>query len=79
MKITPEENKLLRELIEQYDYPCLDPEKHVTAEVLGKQLNITHRAALYRLERLRDQGRLDREKVRLDDGKIVYGYFNKLK
>ena len=79
MQITIEENELLRELVDQYDYPYIDPAKHVTAEVLAKQLDINTRTALYRLEKLRNKGRLDREKVRLDDGKIVYGYFNILK
>lgn len=76
MQISAEENELLKELIEQYDYPSFDPSRHVTAMMLGKQLGITDRTARYRLEKLRAEGSVDREKVRLDDGSVVYGYFS---
>jgi predicted transcriptional regulator len=75
MKITPEENDLLLELVNQSNYPSFDPCRHVTAMMLADKLNITHRAAYDRLERLRHKGQLQRERVRLPDGHRVWGYY----
>ena len=75
MKITSEENDLLLELVNQSNYPNIDPDKHVTAMMLAEKLNVTHRAAYDRLERLRHKGQLQRERVRLPDGHRSWGYY----
>lgn len=75
MQISKEENRLLKELADKYDYPPFDKYKHVTSRILADELGLTIRAAQYRLEALRAEGRLVREKVRMPDGYIIYGYF----
>jgi predicted ArsR family transcriptional regulator len=77
MEITQEENALLKQLIEEYDYPQFDASKHVTAKLLGEKLGVNTRTALYKLEKLRAEGEASREKVKMDDGTVVYGYFIK--
>jgi len=75
MKVSQEEYDLLTELAEKYDYPDLDLDKHVTANMLADKLEVSHRAAWERLEKLYKHGDLDREQVRLPSGYRAWGYF----
>ena len=75
MDVSKEEYSLLKELAAEFDYPRLDPIRHVTAKMLSEELGITHRAAVDKLEKMRADGRLDREKVRLPNGRAAWGYF----
>ena len=75
MKITPDEYDLLKELATEFDYPPLDPDKHVTARMLADEIGITPRGAADRLDRLVMQGRLKREYVRMPNGHRAYGYY----
>jgi predicted ArsR family transcriptional regulator len=75
MKVSQEEYDLLTELAEQYDYPDLDPDKHVTANMLADKLGVSHRAAWGRLEKSYKSGDLERERVRLPNGNRAWGYF----
>jgi predicted transcriptional regulator len=77
MKVSQEEYDLLTELAEQYDYPDLDPDKHVTANMLAEKLKVSHRSACDRLMGLYNKGDLDRERVRLPNGNRAWGYFRK--
>ena len=79
MDITLEESDLLQELINRFDYPPIDPEKHVTAGMLAEQLSKTHsitqKAAHNKLEKLYNAGELLKEKVRLNNGYTAWGYY----
>ena len=75
MKITQDDYTLLKELAQELDYPSLDPKRHVTAKMLAGELGITQRAAYDKLEGLRADGVLDREKVRLMNGRSAWGYY----
>ena len=77
MKITLEEHNLLRELASEFDYPPFDPDKYVTAVMLSAELGMTVRGARDRLDRLVVDGRLKRERVRLDTGYWSWGYYKK--
>ena len=75
MMITSEESSLLLELVQEYDYPDFDPDKHVTANMLAEKLSLSHRAAYERLERLRAKGALTRERIRLPGNCRAWGYY----
>jgi len=75
MQITPDEYDLLTELAAEYDYPPLDPDKHVTASMLSEEIGITHRGACDRLDRLVVQGKLKRERIRMPNGCRAWGYY----
>lgn len=78
MQITQQEYTLLMELVQELDYPPLDPARHVTASMLGEQLGITHRAARDKLDRMRANGELGRERIRLPDNcRWAWGYYKK--
>ena len=74
MKITLEEHSLLRELASEYDYPDFDPDRHVTATMLSRELGMTIRGARDRLDRLVVEGRLKREYIRMPNGYRAWGY-----
>jgi hypothetical protein len=75
MEITQQEYSLLKELVREFDYPDVDPKRHVTSEMLAVELGITKRGALERLERERAEGNLKREKVRIENNHIAWGYY----
>ena len=75
MKITPDEYSLLQELVAEYDYPLLDPNKHVTAKMLSDQTGLGDRACRNILNKKLKSGDLDREWVRDEHGARWYGYF----
>ena len=77
MKITQEENELLKQLVNEYRIPPYDPEKHVTAKVLAEQANIDVRKAAYLLKQKYDDGILDRETVNVPGEKEQLGYYKK--
>jgi DNA-binding Lrp family transcriptional regulator len=75
LKITPEEYDLLTEIVAEFDYPGFDPKKHITANMLAKKVGITHRAAIDRLDKLVRDGKLKRERIRMDGGQRAWGYY----
>ena len=76
MEITQKEYSLLKELVQELDYPDVDPQRHVTSTMLAGKLGITKRAARDRLERQRASGNLKREKVRTGEGsRWAWGYY----
>jgi predicted transcriptional regulator len=77
LKITPEENDLLLQLVNDNTLPDLDTSKHVTPEMLANQIDKCTNAARHILEKRRKAGEIEREKVRLPNGRWSWGYFIK--
>jgi len=76
MKITPEENDLLLQLVKECMIPDIDLHKHVTPQMLADALGISSKAAREKLEARIKSGELGKEKVKTITGKWAYGYFN---
>ena len=75
MEITQEENELLLELANAFDYPEYDPEKHITRKQMMKVWGISDNGTAYRLDKLVSEGKLEVETVRLPDGNKCNGYY----
>lgn len=76
MKITPEENETLFALLSEFNYPDFDPTKHVTSTIMAEQWGMkSSKGAYERLEGLVHEGKLSKEKVRMESGRIGWGYF----
>lgn len=75
MKITPEENELLLEVVAELGYPPFDETKHITASMLATKIGISARGASDRLDRMVMEGRLKRERIRMPNGYRAWGYY----
>ena len=72
MQVTREEYSLLERLAKEMEYPCLDPEKHVTAKMLSDATGLGIKRCLDILNEKLAKGELKREWVRQDNGKPCY-------
>lgn len=75
MKISQEENDLLKDLVAQFDYPTLDPEKHITAKQMVDAWSVSETCARTRLRDLVSKGKLASERVRLPSGNLCTGFY----
>ena len=75
MEITQQENELLIELANAFNYPEYDPKKHVTRKQMMNVWGISDNGAGYRLEKLVQEGKLAVETVVLPDGNKCNGYY----
>ena len=75
MRITPDEDDLLKQVAALYDYPEYDPARHVTAQSIMDEWDITDKGAHYRLDKLVRQGYLKFEMIRMPSGAVAKGYY----
>ena len=76
MDVTQDEYDLLSELAAEMT-PAFDAKRHVTAGMLAEKSGVSRHAAADKLNRMVKEDRLSREQVRLDNGKLAWGYFRK--
>lgn len=76
MNITGKENDLLKSLAASYAIPKYDPSKHVTSKSLADEIGVDPRTALNYLDNEYENGKIQRERIRLSSGHLSWGYFS---